>query len=234
MVTANLALALHEAGFRTLVVAADLDTPVLERVLDVPVAPGLAEIFLRGDELPLEIESPYGVRVVPRGENASAARELYAGSRFEFLIAGLKSEADYVLISAPPATTADGDAVAAVADSVVLVGRDMVTTHAEVGSILHRYSRLGVSCLGLVFAAKVKGRLTLRPNRPEPARAESPDGSAGGQFRPSASRPSASRTMAAPSVESLPDEDVDLELDDEDLEVPTGRRDEARVPDTHD
>jgi succinoglycan biosynthesis transport protein ExoP len=150
VVTANLGVALKSSGFRTTIVAADLETPILEELLDVPVSPGLAEIFLAGDDVTEGVQSPSGLRVIPRGENAAAARELYAGSRFEFLVSGLRDEADYVLISSPPASTADGDAVAAAADGVILLISDLRTTHAEVSTVLHRYGRLGVRVLGIV------------------------------------------------------------------------------------
>jgi succinoglycan biosynthesis transport protein ExoP len=159
VVTANLGIALQSAGFRTTVVAADLETPILEELLEVPVWPGLAEIFLAGDDVTAGVVSPSGLRVIPRGEHAAAARELYAGSRFEFLVAGLRDEADYVLISSPPASTADGDAVAAAADGVVLLVADQRTTHAEVSTVLHRYGRLGVRVLGIVAVPRPSRRV---------------------------------------------------------------------------
>src|SRR6185437_8063806 len=72
VLTANLGIALQSAGFRTTIVAADLETPVLEELLDVPVSPGLAEIFLAGDDVTEGVLSPSGLRVIPRSENAAA------------------------------------------------------------------------------------------------------------------------------------------------------------------
>jgi Mrp family chromosome partitioning ATPase len=212
VVTANLGIALQSAGFRTTIVAADLETPVLEELLDVPVSPGLAEIFLAGDDLTAGVISPSGLRVIPRGENAAAARELYAGSRFEFLVAGLRDEADYVLISSPPASTADGDAVAAAADGVVLLVADQRTTHAEVSTVLHRYGRLGVKVLGVVAVPRptrhALGVKALPGKRSAPEVAALP-----GAARPAAIERSSASSLVGAEDEPLPGLDAELAED---------------------
>jgi Mrp family chromosome partitioning ATPase/capsular polysaccharide biosynthesis protein len=221
VVTANLGVALQSAGFRTTVVAADLETPILEELLDVPVSPGLAEIFLAGSDVTEGVISPSGLRVIPRGANAGAARELYAGSRFEFLVAGLRDEADYVLISSPPASTADGDAVAAAADGVVLLVADQRTTHAEVSTVLHRYGRLGVKVLGVVAVprptrhalAPAGSRLRLT-KRSAPEVAPLPGARLAAITRsPSAALPITAADEPLPGLDAELDPDLDADLD---------------------
>jgi Mrp family chromosome partitioning ATPase len=234
VVTANLGVALQSAGFRTTVVAADLETPVLEELLDVPVSPGLAEIFLAGEDVTNGMLSPSGLRVIPRGENAEAARELYAGSRFEFLVAGLRDEADYVLVSSPPASTSDGDAVAAAADGVVLLIADQHTTHAEVSTVLHRYGRLGVKVLGVVAVPRPSRGGALASAVSKPGSGQRPAAEVGavrGVDRPAAIEGAPTAPVVGSIAEQRPEQRPEEPTEDSDDAVDEDSRESVLIPD---
>lgn len=160
-VVANLAVALAEARFSVLIIAADPRGHEVEGLFGISHSPGLAE-SLRGTTDPRNaVRSISGVSILPGGTDAFEARELYAGQGFRDLVEGLRSEYDYVLIAASSTGTADGDAAIGSADSVLLSVTSSRITHAQVAAALDRFQRLGIHPLGAVNVPP-SGRRGLR------------------------------------------------------------------------
>lgn len=123
-VAANLALSLADAGFRTLVVDADLHRPRLATALGLGGAPGLAEV-LRG-ELPIgdavlsSRDRPVGA--LPAGRADEVARELLGGERLPLLLSQLAASCDVLVIDTPPVQErAEAAMVSLFVDATVVV-----------------------------------------------------------------------------------------------------------------
>lgn len=154
VVASNLAVALAEAGFSVLVIAADPHDLGVESSFDIPSAPGLSEVV----SLQLPPRDAFvtvsDVTILPAGADPEGARELYAGPAFRQVVDEVRHEFDYVLIAAAGAGSADGDAVTAAADSVLMVLTASRTTHARVAAALDRLARLDITTIGAVLAPR--------------------------------------------------------------------------------
>lgn len=149
-VTANLAVALSDADFSVLVVAANPHGGEIETLLDVSPSPGLSEVVL--DQLAPKgaLQRTGGVTVLAGGLKPERARELYAGPALGGIVQSLNMEFDYVLIDAAGTGTSDGDAAIAAAHSALLVVINGHTTHAQISAALDRFARLNISTIGAV------------------------------------------------------------------------------------
>ncbi|MGI8576925.1 MAG: Wzz/FepE/Etk N-terminal domain-containing protein [Nocardioidaceae bacterium] len=198
-VAANLGLALSQAGLRVTVVAADPRDRGVEELLSRPAAPGLADVITGRDGLDDCVQRVHGISLVGGGSHPEKARELYAGPRLKATISTLKQQADYVIVSAASTSSADGDAVAAACDGVLIVVSDGHTTHAEAQSALDRFSRLGVVAVGAVSVPRIRrGGRRLLPTF--------------NVSRKSRKRPSADVPAAQPVTRQQPASDVPSDI----------------------
>lgn len=153
-VSANLAVALAEAGFSVLAISADPYDPGMENLFNIASSPGLSDVVM-AEISPQDAFGRAGdVTVLPAGSNPEGAREMYAGPAFANLVSQVRKDFDYVVMAAAGASTADGDAVIGAADSVLLVLTSSRTTHAQVGAALERFQRLGIATIGAVLAPR--------------------------------------------------------------------------------
>jgi polysaccharide biosynthesis transport protein len=150
----HLAISLARAGYRTLLVDADLRSPSNHRIFDVPVGPGLCEL-LRGEaELPDTVRAtPFpNLSILPAGRWSLSATQALAGDRW----AGVRSEAeaawDFIVIdSAPILPVVDSLLLARHVDGVLL---SVLHDHSRVASVAesqHRLLSIGANLLGVVL-----------------------------------------------------------------------------------
>lgn len=154
MVASNLALVLTEAGYSVLLVAADPEDRTVEAVAEVGEgSPGLADV-LSGDVDIQDVLVQYrGMTVLPGGREPGSVRELYAGPQFRQVLKGLRGCYDFMVLSTAGDESADGDAVCAAADAVLLVLTVRTSSHLQVSAALERFERLGVRTMGAVTVA---------------------------------------------------------------------------------
>lgn len=125
-VASNLAIALAQAGHRTLLLDADLRNPALQRGLHVAGEKGLADVLagraLLGDAIyATEIE---GLQIVPSGAVPSNPAEILHKQEFTNMLQTVKEHYDYIVLDSPPAlTVADAYIVAPQCDASLLVLR---------------------------------------------------------------------------------------------------------------
>ncbi len=149
-VVVELGRSLSLAGYHVVLVATGADGQ-LERLLGVAASGGLADVLLQHDSPRQHLVKAQGMYVLPAGARISSVQELFSGQTFSNVLAQLKSECDYMLVAAPPATTATGMAIARVADGLLLVGRDRRTDSDDVADVASRAGVLGVRVLGLIL-----------------------------------------------------------------------------------
>ena len=156
--SANLAVALAQAGRRVILVSADLRRPTLEKYfgLDVVDRGGLSDWLTSADRLRLDqvIIDPGvpNMRVVPSGRVPSNPAEILASPRLVELITILEDNSDTVLFDSPP--------VVPVADALILSSRvrgtilvlDSEKTHRS--AAIHakdELRRVGANIIGAVL-----------------------------------------------------------------------------------
>ena len=145
----NLALALSEAGYRVRIVDASLerdarpDFPAHTRV-------GLAEHLISQQSRELSLGLWHRVELLPAGKDLGSVRDLFSSERMSGLLDRLSKVADYVVVLAPEAATAEAVALAGVSDATVMVGREGHTTQTDVREQAARYRGLGADVIGLI------------------------------------------------------------------------------------
>jgi polysaccharide biosynthesis transport protein len=195
-VAANLALSLASAGFKVGVVDTRLDGRVPGR-FGAGLEPRLPAVLdgLPNRSMPLARE--HGVTVVPSDDNPAMLRDRLAGATFVNLLRELRSRSDYVFVTAPAASTADGAAVALAGDHMVLTVVEGVTTRNELHDILDRAERLGIDVVGIIVTPRRRRFLGL-PRRP--ARAGKPANAKVGKPADTARQPGAAVEVPAATL----------------------------------
>lgn len=129
-VAANLAIAIAQAGNRTLLIDADCRKPRQHRHFDVESERGLAVLLSEkrsADEFlasPILSTSVRGLHLLPCGPTPENPAELLNHARFARLIGQLRGHYDRILIDTPPTVpVSDSRIIAAVTDGYVLVLR---------------------------------------------------------------------------------------------------------------
>jgi tyrosine-protein kinase len=165
-VAVGLAESLARAGYRTLIISADLRRPRIEQLLDVPRAPGLTDVVQalgeggakRADALLQETVAqvstpgPLDVHVLPSGSPVARPAQVFGGEAMGLLFRSLRdSDYRYVLVDGSPLLgVVDGQLLAGYSDAVLAVCRLDRTTPAsavELGDVLEQ---LQPPALGLV------------------------------------------------------------------------------------
>lgn len=150
-VAANLGLSLAAAGYQVTVVDATIQHADMADLLGVSERPGLSDMLVGDLDMDTDLPRTHGLSVLPAGTDPVKAREFYAGTGVQTLVALLRKRSDYVIVSAAPASTSDGNNVALVGDGLLLVVADNQTTHEQVANVVERAQRLEVPVLGAIF-----------------------------------------------------------------------------------
>ena len=148
----NLALTMaQEFQRRVLVIDADLRRPCVHELLGLPPGPGLVDLLT--GRVPLAealIElTDYHLTVLRAGGPYDHPAEMLGSAPMKRLMDSLRSEFDRIVIDSAPTVVVDPSAVATLADGLVLVVREGLTTRP---SIARAVSSLGAArLLGMVF-----------------------------------------------------------------------------------
>ena len=161
-VSANLALAWARAGKRVILVGGDLRRPVLSRYYgDAADGQGLAEVLhewdttskLRERDLLLHLNNTRyrRLRILPAGDEPAEPADLLARAGVGELIAFLRTQADIVVIDAPPALgMADSALLASHTDGAVVIATAGRTDRARLADAIARLRANGVTVLGVM------------------------------------------------------------------------------------
>jgi capsular exopolysaccharide synthesis family protein len=159
--TANLGVALAQAGKRVIVVGADLRTPRLAEFLSSKPPLGLSSILSGPTSLQdALVPTAYdGLLLLDSGPISSRPTELLGSERMGKLLAELREIADYVLIdSAPVLAAADAITLAPLVDSVLFVADGSRTTAESLVTAREQLSHVEARLLGAVLNNFDSGR----------------------------------------------------------------------------
>ena len=156
MVAANLAISYASAGFRTLLLDADIRRGHAEEMFAVHRSPGLAD-FLRGeataDEI-LQMTKVDGLTVIAKGSGKNFNLELLDSVEMDAMLTSLKADYDVVVVDAPPlAAGADALVLGRRADKVVVVLRAGETDQVLARAKLELIGNVDVPIVGAVLNA---------------------------------------------------------------------------------
>lgn len=122
----NLAIALTQAGWRVLLVDADLRRPRIPEYLGIEGGVGLTDVLIGRAELGdvVQLWGPNGLCVLPSGPVPPNPSELLGSQQMKHVVKRLSDDYDMVIIDAPPLLpVTDAAALAAVCDGALLVAR---------------------------------------------------------------------------------------------------------------
>jgi capsular exopolysaccharide synthesis family protein len=148
-----LATSLARSGLRTLLIDADLRSPMMHRLFDRPPAPGLSELLR--DEIDLDealaATAVDGLTLLAAGQcDRQTLRALSQGG-IAPLFDRLKERFDFILVdSSPILPVADAMLIAQHADAAIFSIFSEVSRKAKVQAACERLQRLGVPVLGAV------------------------------------------------------------------------------------
>ncbi|MEV4755990.1 polysaccharide biosynthesis tyrosine autokinase [Micromonospora sp. NPDC049559] len=150
----NLSIALAEAGWRVLLIDADLRRPRTAHYLGIEGVLGLTDVLTGEVELD-DVLRQWGngsLHVLPGGSSPPNPSELLGSKAMADLLNLLRDQADIVVIdTAPLLPVADGVVVAVQADGALLVSRQGKTSFAEAITAAQSLQAVGARLLGCVL-----------------------------------------------------------------------------------
>ena len=159
-VAGGLGRSMARAGYRVAVVLANPKEASCFGE-QVESAPGLAEALRGGgDVLDLVLERD-GVTLLSPGSGIAADQELLSGRIFQQVVENLKASHDYVLVVTGAAGLPAELATARIADGLLLVARDGVTSGPEVREVASRADLVGLHVTGLALQSP-RPRVSVR------------------------------------------------------------------------
>lgn len=157
------AMAMAQAGLRTLLLDANLTQPDLHRLFNIPMSPGLYNFISQNGArptLPVDeaVDDVIQASPVPRlsvltaGTKMNDASELLASAEMRAFLDVLESKWDVILIDGSAMTGGAGAAVIApIVDGVVLVAAEGQASSTSVEDTVGELASLGSHTLGLVY-----------------------------------------------------------------------------------
>jgi Mrp family chromosome partitioning ATPase len=158
-VAVNVAVSLRHSGHQVILVDAAGGDAGVDRLLDLPVGPGLREVLHGSVEVDEGLHELDGLRVLPVGNPDGGSDELLPGVGMADLLEKLRGEAEFVVVSAPAATNAAGTTLAVVGDGLLLVATERMSTNDDLVETLQRSRQLGVDTLGVIVAQRASRRV---------------------------------------------------------------------------
>lgn len=152
--SSQLATSMATAGLRTLILDCDLRNPSMQKLFDVPVAPGCAEILLQEIDTSDAVQqtSVPNLWIIPAGQcNHRVIAALAQGHPIEALLNRLRGQFDIIIVdSCPILPVADTLLVAQHADAVVFSILQDVSQLPKVQDASDRLIQLNIPLLGAV------------------------------------------------------------------------------------
>jgi capsular exopolysaccharide synthesis family protein len=153
MTSFNLAAALAEAGFSTILVDADLRRPSLHIACGVPNDRGLSNVLIGGNAESLLLTTAIpNLRILPSGQTPPNPSDMLASQRLPACLAKLRTLVDYVIVDTSPVLAVpDALALAPHTDGVVLVVHARDARAGQVRRAREAFERVGAPVLGTVL-----------------------------------------------------------------------------------
>ncbi|MEU6411039.1 polysaccharide biosynthesis tyrosine autokinase [Microbispora sp. NPDC046933] len=152
--SANLAIALAQAGWRVILIDADLRRPRLATYLGIEGGTGLTDVLIERARLHDVIQTwgQPALSVLPSGRIPPNPSELLGSRGMRSVLAQLTEEYDMVIIDAPPLLpVTDAAALSAICDGALLVVRHGKTRREQVARAEELLSSINARLVGTVL-----------------------------------------------------------------------------------
>ncbi|MDX1564517.1 MAG: polysaccharide biosynthesis tyrosine autokinase [Phycisphaeraceae bacterium] len=159
--TSNLAIAMAQAGGRTLIIDADFRRPMQHQIFQVPNDQGLSAVVAgRLDADKAVVKTPMdNLWLLPTGIEPPNPAEVLNSRSFTDLLEQLRDRYDNILIDSPPLLpVADSRIIAARVDVTALVVRIGVSSRKTTESAIGALETVGGRLLGVIVNAMPAGR----------------------------------------------------------------------------
>ncbi|AKU90656.1 CpsD/CapB family tyrosine-protein kinase [Vulgatibacter incomptus] len=159
---ANLAACAARRGRRAALVDCDFRRPAVARLFGVDSSDGLSSLLAGKTKLAQSLrKGPFGLDILPAGENPEDPGSLFAGRSFTALLEELRGGHEEIYLDLPPILPfADALVAAGTADGVVVVVRNGGTPAEQVGEAVNALA--GLPLLGCVLTACGEGAAAYR------------------------------------------------------------------------
>ncbi|WP_374457520.1 polysaccharide biosynthesis tyrosine autokinase [Nocardioides sp.] len=149
----NIALALHAAGERTLLIDGDLRRPQAAALLNLDPSIGLTTALVgKVTVSDVILTHASGLHVLASGTVPPNPAELLQSQAMAGILAELRAAYDVIVIDAPPLLpVTDAALIASQVDGAVLVVRHGRTTREQLAGARERLAAVGANTLGAVF-----------------------------------------------------------------------------------
>lgn len=156
----NLAYVLAEAGFKVLLVDADMRRPSLAKSLDVSMMPGLSNYLV--ENCPDAIRTGIlhdNLSVLLSGDIPPNPSELIGSEKMKQFVVEAREKFDYILFDLPPVNAVSDPLVMSKnLDGIILVVRHTHSKRREVSEAVRQFELVGAKILGFVYNGVYKTR----------------------------------------------------------------------------
>jgi succinoglycan biosynthesis transport protein ExoP len=152
-VASQLAASLARCGRRTLIVDADIRSPSLHELFDMPAEPGLCEVLRTEMELDDAIRPTRmpGLWLLPSGRCDAEAVQALAKDAIGTVFEGLRPEFDFIILdTAPVLTVADSLSIGQHVDAAIVAVLRDVSQGPKVFDAVERLRGVGINVMGAV------------------------------------------------------------------------------------
>lgn len=152
-VAANLGVVIAQGEKKVIIMDADMRVPSMHEVLDVPLSPGLSEIFRGKTTLSQAIRrwKDGKIGILTAGSPPPNPAELIASQKMRQILHNLMEASDLVVIDGPPFMVTDASLLGSQVDGVLLVVRPGFTTKGAIENMMEQIERSGARVVGVVL-----------------------------------------------------------------------------------
>ena len=153
-IATNLAISFAQADRKTILVDADLRSPSIHKMVDVPRNPGLGDAFLnRLDVLDVihYFKNNRKLMVIPAGSPPPDFIELLGTKKMGQVLTSLEEISDIVIIDGPPLFVPDSMMLSSKADGVLIVISAGRTRRGNIHTMTEQLNRVGTNIIGFVL-----------------------------------------------------------------------------------
>jgi capsular exopolysaccharide synthesis family protein len=152
-ISINLSCSLGEAGYKVLLIDADMRRPSICTSLDLPRAPGLSNMLTGGHDIPMHKDVLHkNVTVLTSGDIPPNPAELIGSFKMRDVINKFKEEYDYIIVDLSPVLAVSNTiAISKYIDGVVIVVRHGSTKRREISEVTRQLNYANAKILGFVY-----------------------------------------------------------------------------------
>ncbi len=152
-VAANLALSLSHAGYRVILVDADLRSPTIFAAFELPAKPGLSDV-LKGEVAITECVNTlpeYGIDVIVSGADSEQSTELLVSRAMQNTLDALLKTYDVIVIDGPPFAVPDAVVLSRRVDGILWVTRTNASRRTAIRLMQQQIAQTQTQVFGVVI-----------------------------------------------------------------------------------